>query len=59
MKTLKDLKITDVRYCTHLGRNVIVVSVPASEERRIECLNKGECGFERDGCRNRLPPFRC
>ena len=46
---------TSVRYCTHLGRNVIVRVRPGLRaDEGCECLNKPDCGYYALDCRNRL-----
>lgn len=43
-----------LRYCPHLGRNVIMEATHGPSGRRLECLSKSDCGFFEEGCRNLL-----
>lgn len=53
-----EFKYACVKYCTHLGRNIVMVSCFRAEgERNVECLNKAECGYDECGCRNSLMRF--
>lgn len=52
---MRERKCASVRYCPHLGHNVIM------EERlgdggcpKWKCLNKEDCGYREMGCRNML-----
>lgn len=53
-----EFKFVNVKYCTHLARNVVVVSF-FDEAGTVcsECLNKADCGFSESGCRNSLLRF--
>lgn len=46
-----------VRYCPQLQKNVIMKgsTVPGCG-LRLECLNRGDCGYHEKGCRNMLLP---
>ena len=48
-------KHTSVRYCPHLGHNVVLRGrFSESGDFSFECLNKEDCGFSESGCRNLL-----
>lgn len=48
-------RYASLKYCTHLGKNVVMQSYYESDGNKvIECLNKFDCGFCEHGCRNAL-----
>ena len=52
---MRELKYASVRYCPHLGHNVIMEgSLGDGGSLNWECLNKGDCGYLEMGCRNML-----
>ena len=52
---MREYRRAHVRYCPHLGHNVIMEGrVSEKGEFRLECLNKDDCGYNKEGCRNRL-----
>lgn len=44
---------TQMRYCTYLSKNVIL-QCPRALEEGYFCLNREDCGFSANGCRNKL-----
>lgn len=56
---MRELKYACIRYCPHLGHNVIMEGrYTDAGGVRLECLNKADCGYEEKGCRNSLLNFR-
>ena len=54
---MRDIKYASVRYCPHLGHNVIMGGRPSKTGALSwECLNKEDCGYREKGCRNMLIP---
>ncbi len=54
---MRELKYASVRYCPQLGHNVVMEGITAKDGGfRLECLNKEDCGFSEEGCRNLLLP---
>lgn len=52
---MRELKYASVRYCPHLGHNVIIEGrLTEKGDFCLQCLNKDDCGFREEGCRNRL-----
>ena len=51
---MADSKYTSVRYCPHLGHNVIIEQRIRGGVVCLECLNRADCGYSEEGCRNRL-----
>lgn len=52
---MRELKYASVRYCPHLGHNVIIEGrLGDGGGLRWECLNKDDCGYREMGCRNML-----
>ena len=53
-----DFQFVNVKYYTHLERNVVLLSFfDENGEVCSECLNKSDCGFVENGCRNSLAQF--
>lgn len=53
---MKDFRYASVRYCPHLGHNVIMEGRFSGDGFVLECLNKNDCGYREKGCRNLLLP---
>ena len=54
---MSELKYASVRYCPQLGRNVIMEGkFTGKGDLHWECLNKEDCDYKLEGCRNRLIP---
>ena len=54
---MRELKHASIRYCPHLGHNVVMETrLTENGDCRWECLNKSDCGYNLEGCRNLLLP---
>lgn len=52
---MREFKYASVRYCPHLGYNVIMEGrFTEGGGFKLECLNKEDCGYREMGCRNLL-----
>ena len=52
---MRDYGNAVLRYCPQLKQNVIMEERRGKQGvRHLECLSKGECGYEVAGCRNAL-----
>lgn len=52
---MREFRYASVRYCPHLGHNVIMEGKCTENGGvRLECLNKDDCGYREEGCRNLL-----
>ena len=52
---MRELKYASLRYCPHLGHNVVMEGRFLGDGGfKLECLNKGDCGYREAGCRNLL-----
>ncbi len=51
---MNEYKLADLRYCPTVGQNVIMQRVRRQDGEHIECLNKSDCDFAKNGCKNSL-----